>query len=82
MITLDDREQPVIAELLESLVFAKRAAKHITEKGSSAVIDGALEDKYDRLLKEKHDYFLLRDDYVSVMRSEIEKAREAHLNGK
>ncbi len=68
--------------LLESLVFAKRAAKHITETGTPAEIGAELTDKYEKLLKENRDYLLLRDDYVSVMRSEIEKAKENHLNGK
>ena len=68
--------------LLESLVFAKRAAKHITETGTPAGTDEAIENKYEALLGEKQEYLLLRDDYVSVMRSEIEKAKEEHINGK
>ncbi len=67
--------------LLESLVFAKRAAKHIAENGGSAA-DDDMTEKYEKLLESKKDHFLLRDDYTTVMRARIEKAKEEHLNGK
>ena len=62
--------------LLESLVFAKRAAKHITENNLDNTADDEIIKKYEDRLKTKADYFLLREDYVSTMRSEIEKAKE------
>ena len=62
--------------LLESLVFAKRAAKHITENDLDNTADDKIIKKYEDRLKTKADYFLLREDYVSTMRSEIEKAKE------
>ncbi len=65
--------------LLESLVFAKRAAKHIKEDRSENTPSDETVRKYEKLTAEKKDYFLLRDDYVSVMRNEIEKAKENNL---
>lgn len=68
--------------LLESLVFAKRAAKHISEIKTKTDFEfnDEIENKYEQLLKTRTDYFLLRDDYVTVMRNEIEKAKEKHNN--
>lgn len=68
--------------LLESLVFAKRAAKHIAEIKTKTDFEfnDEIENKYEQLLKTRTDYFLLRDDYVAVMRNEIEKAKEKHNN--
>ncbi len=68
--------------LLESLVFAKRAAKHISEIKTKTDFEfnDEIENKYEQLLKTRTDYFLLRDDYVAVMRNEIEKAKEKHNN--
>ena len=65
--------------LLESLVFAKRAAKHISGQQASPVTDEII-DKYEKQLSTRTDYFLLHDDYTTVMRNEIEKARERKLN--
>ena len=66
--------------LLESLVFAKRAAQSISSKGSPEPIGSQVIDKYEKQLETKTDYFLLRDDYKVVMRNEIEKERERKLN--
>lgn len=66
--------------LLESLVFAKRAAKHISENTPDNTASGEIIDKYEERLKNKTDYFLLKEDYVSIMRSEIEKAKENNKN--
>ncbi len=65
--------------LLESLVFAKRAARHISGQQASPVTDEII-DKYEKQLSTRTDYFLLHDDYTTVMRNEIEKARERKLN--
>ena len=65
--------------LLESLVFAKRAAKHISGQQALPVTDEII-DKYEKQLSTRTDYFLLHDDYTTVMRNEIEKARERKLN--
>ena len=61
--------------LLESLVFAKRAAQSISSKGSPEPIGSQVIDKYEKQLETKTDYFLLRDDYKVVMRNEIEKRK-------
>ncbi|MBQ1545999.1 MAG: L-aspartate oxidase [Clostridia bacterium] len=61
--------------LLESLVFAKRAARHITENGTPAEITDDIIKKNDLKLGSKEDFLLLRDDYTAVMRSRIEEAR-------
>ena len=61
--------------LLESLVFAKRAAQSISSKGSPEPIGSQVIDKYEKQLETKTDYFLLRDDYTVVMRNEIEKRK-------
>ena len=66
--------------LLESLVFAKRAAKHISEISSYNTASDEIIDKYENMLKNRKDYFLLKEDYVSTMRSEIEKAKENSQN--
>lgn len=66
--------------LLESLVFAKRAAKHISENTSDNTADSEIVEKYEKRLKTKTDYFLLKEDYISTMRSEIEKAKENNRN--
>ena len=66
--------------LLESLVFAKRAARNIAEQTSINSIDKEIYDKYEQQLNTRTDYFLLREDYTAVMRNEIEKARERKLN--
>jgi len=66
--------------LLESLVFAKRAAKHIAALSSENSADSVITSKYENLLNTKTEYFILRDDYVAVMRSEIEKAKEKNSN--
>ena len=66
--------------LLESLVFAKRAAQHIAGQDVPVPINEKIAEKYEQLLQTKTDYFLLRDDYTAVMRNEIEKARERKLN--
>ncbi len=68
--------------LLESLVFAKRAAAHIAQNYKKSNITENIIEKYEKQLCEKRDRLLLRDDYVSVMRANIEKAKEEHLNGK
>ena len=68
--------------LLESLVFAKRAAAHIAQNYKKSSITENIIEKYEKQLCEKRDRLLLRDDYVSVMRANIEKAKEEHLNGK
>ncbi len=66
--------------LLESLVFAKRAAHHIgLHDGIKA--SEKIKNDYENRLKQHNDYLLMRPDYVSVMRSEIEKAKENHNNG-
>ncbi len=62
--------------LLESLVFAKRAAKHITLDNSSNNADEKTILKYEENLKSRKEYFLLKEDYVSIMRNEIEKEKE------
>lgn len=62
--------------LLESLVFAKRAAKHITADKSDNTASNDIVEKYEKLTGENTDYFLLHDDYVTVMRNKIEQARE------
>ncbi len=66
--------------LLESLVFAKRAAKHISHNTSNNTAGDEITNKYENRLKTKTDYFLLKEDYVSIMRSEIEKAKENNQN--
>ncbi|MBQ3692123.1 MAG: L-aspartate oxidase [Clostridia bacterium] len=66
--------------LLESLVFAKRAAKHISENTSDNTADSEIVEKYEKRLKTKTDYFLLKEDDISTMRSEIEKAKENNRN--
>ena len=66
--------------LLESLVFAKRAAKHISDNTSDNDASDKIIDKYENRLKAGTDYFLLKEDYVSIMRSEIEKAKENNQN--
>ena len=68
--------------LLESLVFAKRAAAHIAQTYKESNVPENIIDKYENQLCEKRDRLLLRDDYISVMRANIEKAKEEHLNGK
>ena len=62
--------------LLESLVFAKRAAKHITNDTSHNTASADIMEKYEKITAENSDYFLLRDDYVAVMRKKIEEERE------
>ncbi len=62
--------------LLESLVFAKRAAKHIACDKSDNTPSESTVNKYEAKLGTDKDYFLLREDYVSIMRNEIEKAKE------
>jgi len=66
--------------LLESLVFAKRAAKHISEISSDNMADSSIEEKYESRLKTKTEYFVLAEDYVKIMRNEIEKAKENDSN--
>ena len=66
--------------LLESLVFAKRAAKHISDNALDNIASDEIIDKYENHLKTETDYFLLKEDYVSIMRSEIEKAKESNQN--
>ena len=61
--------------LLESLVFAKRAAAHINETYSVPKISVESVEEYEKKLKQDNDYLLLRGDYVSVMRGEIERAK-------
>lgn len=68
--------------LLESLVFAKRAAAHISQTYKESRVPENIIEKYEKQLCEKRDRLLLRDDYVSVMRANIERAKEEHLNGK
>lgn len=65
--------------LLESLVFAKRAAKNIAAQEELPPPGNDIINKYRELLKTKKDYFLLREDYTTVMRNEIEKAKENKL---
>ena len=62
--------------LLESLVFAKRCAKHISQDTSNNNADDDIVSKYEQITAERSDYLVLRDDYVSYMRGEIEKAGE------
>lgn len=67
--------------LLESLVFAKRAALDIAKTYAPARLGDAVINKYEKMLGEDIDHLLLRGDYVAVMRAEIEKAKESHNNG-
>ena len=67
--------------LLESLVFAKRAAKHIAQSEKPLPADEDTIKKYEAQLNEITDRLLLRDDYVTIMRAEIEKAKEKRNNG-
>lgn len=67
--------------LLESLVFAKRAAKHIAECEKPAPADEETIKKYEDQLAQNIERLLLRDDYVTIMRAEIEKAKENRSNG-
>ncbi len=65
--------------LLESLVFAKRAAHHISS-GNISDRPEYIENKFEKKLGEKTDYLLMRDDYIAIMRGEIEKAKEMRNN--
>ncbi len=67
--------------LLESLVFAKRAARHIEKTFAPAKVSDDIINKYETKLGEVSDYLLTREDYTTIMRAEIEKARELHNNG-
>lgn len=62
--------------LLESLVFAKRAAKSIVSDSGDNTLTDSTVNKYEALLGTDKDYFLLKEDYISIMRNEIEKAKE------
>lgn len=62
--------------LLESLVFAKRAAQHIVNSGDASVASADLVNKYEEKLKNNHDYFTTREDYVQIMRKRIEDIKE------
>lgn len=62
--------------LLESLVFAKRAAKHITEDASDNTAAADFINQCEEKLVGGNDYFVTREDYVRTMRNEIEKERE------
>ena len=68
--------------LLESLVFAKRAAKHISEKGDLTPIKPEIINKNEARKLDKSRCLLLRDDYIPLLRSRIEEAKEMQNNGK
>ncbi len=66
--------------LLESLVFAERAAAHINADSEILDISEDIISKYESSINDENiDYFLLRDDYISVMRGEIEKRKTERL---
>lgn len=61
--------------LLESLVFAKRAANCISKDiGCNAAEE--IVNKYENKSYRSDDFFVTRADYIQVMRNEIEKERE------
>lgn len=66
--------------LLESLVFAKRAAKHIACDNSENFADDNLIRKYEDKLNDSPEFFVMREDYVQIMRNEIEKEKERNSN--
>lgn len=66
--------------LLESLVFAKRAAKHIANDSTDNQANDSLIKAYEEKLKNNPEFFVTREDYVQIMRSEIEKEKERNSN--
>ncbi len=62
--------------LLESLVFAKRAANHIAADDSINTANDEIIRQCENNLKNNPDFFILRDDYIQLMRGEIEREKE------
>ncbi len=62
--------------LLESLVFAKRAAKHIAADKSDNTADDETIQRYESNLNNNPEFFVLRSDYIQLMRGEIEREKE------
>lgn len=61
--------------LLESLVFAKRAAKCISSDCTRDIPDNII-SKYEVKTYNNDDFFVTREDYIQIMRNEIEKEKE------
>lgn len=61
--------------LLESLVFAKRAAKSISTDCAGSVPENIV-NKYENKTYCDDDFFVTQQNYIQIMRNEIEKERE------
>jgi L-aspartate oxidase len=61
--------------LLESLVFAKRAAKRITTSWNKV---SAMSFNQPLFLEDYEDFNKLQKDYIAIVKNEIERAKEAH----
>lgn len=61
--------------LLESLVFAKRAAKCISADRTRDIPDNII-NEYEEKTYSSDDFFVTREDYIQIMRNEIEKEKE------
>ncbi len=62
--------------LLESLVFAKRAAKHIAEDKEGNLPSSSLVEKCESKKYSDRDFFVTQENYVQEMRNKIEEEKE------
>lgn len=62
--------------LLESLVFAKRAAKHIAEDKERNSPSSSLVEKCESKKYSDRDFFVTQENYIQEMRNKIEEEKE------